>query len=82
MNISLGKNSSNIFGNGCINVGSKQPKNEPDKNQVVASKFQQRSKNKTKIERIDKLRYFGLSDEQIAEVLDLSLEVVKQVESE
>ncbi|BAY05424.1 hypothetical protein ACOWPH_04655 [Anabaena sp. PCC 7938] len=41
-----------------------------------------RSKDKNKIERIDKLRYFGLSDEQIAEVLELPLEIVKKVESD
>ncbi|HAG82639.1 MAG TPA: hypothetical protein DCL61_16125 [Cyanobacteria bacterium UBA12227] len=40
--------------------------------------FQQRSNNQTKIETIDKLRQFGLSDEQIAEALELPLEVVKQ----
>lgn len=37
--------------------------------------------NKPQIKKIDKLRYFGLSDEQIAEVLELPLEVIKQVES-
>ncbi len=31
------------------------------------------------METIDKLRQFGLSDEQIAEALELPLEVVKQV---
>jgi len=31
---------------------------------------------------VSKLRQFGLSDEQIAEVLDLPLEVVKQVDLE
>jgi hypothetical protein len=46
------------------------------------SKLQQRNKNKTKIEKIDKLRYFGLNDEQIAEVLELPLEVIKQVDIE
>lgn len=81
VNISLGDNSSNIFGNGCVNFSSKQPKNKSDKNHSINTKLQQRKKNKAQIEKIDKLRYFGLSDEQIAEVLDLPLEVVKQVES-
>ncbi|MDP5337533.1 MAG: hypothetical protein NWQ28_03035 [Nodularia sp. (in: cyanobacteria)] len=81
VNISLGNNSkinSNLIG--CINVGYKQPKTKPGKNQVVTSKFQQGSKNQTKIEIIHKLRQFGLSDEQIAEVLELPLEVIKQVD--
>lgn len=83
VNICLGDNSkinSNLIG--CINLSSKQPKNKPDKSQVVTSKFQQGRKNKTKIERIDKLRQFGLSDEQIAEVLELPLEVVQPVDLE
>jgi predicted transposase YdaD len=44
--------------------------------------LQQKSKNKTKIETIDKLRPFGLSDEQIAEALNIPLELVKQVDLE
>jgi predicted transposase YdaD len=39
----------------------------------------QRVKSKARIEAVAKLRQFGLSDEQIAEVLELPLEVVKQV---
>ena len=82
VNISLVNNSSNIFGNGCINIGSKQPKTKPDKSHSGNSKLKQRNKNKTQIEKISKLRYFGLNDEQIAEVLELPLEVIKQVVSE
>ncbi len=37
---------------------------------------------KIKIETVNKLRQFGLRDEQIAEALDLPLEVVKQVDFE
>jgi len=55
VNISL-VNNSNIFGNGCINIGSKQPKPKPDKNHSGNSKLQQRNKNKTKIEKIDILK--------------------------
>jgi predicted transposase YdaD len=62
--------------------GSEQPNTKPDKSQPATSSFQQRRQNKTKIETIDKLRQFGLSDEQIAEALELPLEVVKQVEFE
>ncbi len=82
VNISLVNNSSNIFGNGCINIGSKQPKTKSDKNHAGNSKLKQKDQNKTQIEKIDKLRYFGLNDEQIAEVLELPLEVIKQVESD
>ncbi|MFM2060449.1 MAG: hypothetical protein RLZZ507_119 [Cyanobacteriota bacterium] len=75
-------NSSNIFEISCIKVGSKQPKIKSDKNNSSNSQLKQRNKNKIQIEKVDKLRYFGLSDEQIAEALDLPLEVVKQVDSE
>ena len=54
----------------------------PDKSQPENPDLQQESKNQTKIETIDKLRQFGLSDEQIAEALDIPLEQVKQVDEE
>lgn len=76
----IGDNNSNIFGKGGIKISCKNPQNKSDKNNSIHPKFKHRKKNKTQIEKIDKLRYFGLSDEQIAEVLDLPLEVVKQVE--
>lgn len=76
----IGDNNSNIFGKGSIKISCKNPQNKSDKNNSIHPKFKHRKKNKTQIEKIDKLRYFGLSDEQIAEVLDLPLEVVKQVE--
>jgi hypothetical protein len=83
VNISLGdNNSSNIFEISCIKVGSKQPKTKSDKNHAGNSKLKQKDQNKTQIEKISKLRYFGLNDEQIAEVLELPLEVIKQVESD
>ncbi|MBS3025872.1 hypothetical protein MEN41_08730 [Dolichospermum sp. ST_con] len=83
VNISLGDNhSNNIFGKGNIKVSCKQPKTKLDKNNSSNSKLKQRKNNKTQIEKIDKLRYFGLNDEQIAEVLELPLEVIKQVESD
>ncbi|MTJ55693.1 hypothetical protein FJR38_25025 [Anabaena sp. UHCC 0253] len=83
VNISLGNNSkinSNLIG--CVNFSSKQPKTKPDKSHPGNTKLQQKNKNKTKIEKIDKLRHFGLSDEQIAEVLELPLELIKQVDIE
>jgi hypothetical protein len=76
VNISLGDNSkinSNIVG--CINVSSKQPKIKSNTNNSDTYNSPQRSNNQTKI---DKLRQFGLNDEQIAEALELPLEVVQQ----
>jgi hypothetical protein len=78
LNISFGDN--NIIG--YINVCSDRPNVTPDKSQPATPDFQQRSKNQTKIETIEKLRQFGLSDEQIASALEVPLEVVKQVDLE
>jgi hypothetical protein len=75
LNISFGN--SNIIG--YINVCSDRPTATPDENQPKTPDFQQ-AKDKAKIETIGKLRQFGLSDEQIAEVLGLTLEEVKQVD--
>ena len=73
LNITVGD--SNIIG--YINICSDQLNNTPDNSQPSTSNFQHRSKKQTKI-KIDKLRQFGLSDEQIAETLELPLDVVKQ----
>ncbi len=75
LNISFGN--SNIIG--YINVCSDRPTATPDENQPKTPHFQQ-AKDEAKIETIGKLRQFGLSDEQIAEVLGLTLEEVKQVD--
>jgi hypothetical protein len=83
-NINLGnnttiKNSSNIsYINNCSNSSTPTPA----LSQPEIPDLQPKSKNKTKIETIDKLRQFGLSDEQIAEALDIPLELVKQVNLE
>ncbi|WP_333336168.1 hypothetical protein [Microcoleus sp. BROC3] len=84
LNISLGARSFNSNNNiiGCVNMGSEEPTPTPDKSQPEIPDLQQKSKNQTKIETIDKLRQFGLSDEQIAEALDIPLELVKQVDFE
>jgi hypothetical protein len=82
VNLFLGDKSINQNIIGCINIGSKQPKTKPDKSHAGNSKLKQQDQNKTQIEKISKLRYFGLNDEQIAEVLELPLEVIKQVESD
>ncbi|MFB8790368.1 MAG: hypothetical protein U7123_16325 [Potamolinea sp.] len=74
--ISFGEKSINNINTeiiGCIQVGSEQPTATPDKSQP---------KNQTNIELINKLRKFGLSDEQIAAALELPLEAVKQVDLE
>ncbi len=70
-NVSFGNN--NIFG--YINICPDRPATT-DESQSKTSKFP------TKIDTVSKLRQFGLSDEQIAEALDLPLEVVKQVNLE
>jgi hypothetical protein len=83
-NINLGnkntfKNTNKIsYINNCSNPSNPTP----DESQPETPDLQEESKNQTKIETIDKLRQFGLSDEQIAEALDLPLEQVKQVDLE
>ncbi|MEZ2320470.1 MAG: hypothetical protein ACBR15_15865 [Microcoleus sp.] len=67
---------SNIIG--CINVSSDQPISTQNESQSQTSDFQ-RVKHKARIQAVGKLRLFGLSDEQIAEALELPLDVVKQV---
>lgn len=76
LNISFGNKSISSVNNniiGCLNVGSEQPTATPDKSQP---------KNQTNIEIINKLRQFGLSDEQIAQALEIPLETVKQMDLE
>ncbi|MFB2922529.1 hypothetical protein [Aerosakkonema funiforme] len=70
-------NSNNLIG--CVNFSSDRPNSTPDKSQPENPNFQQKKNSLIKMKKIDKLRQFGLSDEQIADVLDLPLEVVKQV---
>ena len=84
LNISLGTRSFNSNNNiiGCVNMGSEQPTPTPDESQPETPESQQKTKKQTKIETIDKLRQFGLSDEQIGEALDIPLEQVKQVDLE
>ncbi|MEG4852806.1 hypothetical protein QUB10_18195 [Microcoleus sp. B5-D4] len=82
-NITLGKN--NKFQNNRIsyvNNCSTPSTPTPDESQPETADLQEESKNQTKIETIDKLRQFGLSDEQIAAALDIPLEQVKQVDLE
>jgi len=76
------KNNQKIIGISYINNCPSPSTPTPDQSQPEIPELQQKSKNKTKIETIDKLRQFGLSDEQIAEALDIPLELVKQVDLE
>jgi hypothetical protein len=77
LNIYIGN--SNMIG--YINVCSDRPTATPDENQPKTPDFEQ-AKDEAKIEKIGKLRQFGLSDDQIAEVLGLTLDQVQQVDSE
>ncbi|MEG4842610.1 hypothetical protein [Microcoleus sp. B9-D4] len=76
-------NSNNIEGdsntinyiNGCSELSTPTP----DKSQPPTPDYQDGT-NQVKIEMVGKLRLLGLKDEQIAGVLGLTLEVVKQID--
>lgn len=76
------KNNQKIIGINYINNCPNPSTPTADESQSETPDLQEENKNQTKIETIDKLRQFGLSDEQIAEALDLPLEQVKQVDLE
>jgi hypothetical protein len=78
-NLNINFGNSNIMG--YINICFDRPAATPEKSQPVTPDFQQ-GKYQTKIETVGKLRQFGLSDEQIAELLGLRLDEVKQVDSD
>ena len=73
-------NNSNYSENSSTNLSHKQTQTEINSSHMSNAKFQQYNKNK--IKKINKLREFGLNDEQISEVLELHLAIVKQVEVE
>ncbi|NEP61823.1 MAG: hypothetical protein F6K31_33540 [Symploca sp. SIO2G7] len=80
LNISFGDKSISSINNniiGCMNVSSEHPYESREQSQSATSTFQHYSNNQSKL-KIDKLRQFGLSDAQIAEALELPLEMVKQ----
>ncbi len=88
VNISLGnkntgnKNNVNI---GYINNCSDASASTPDESQPATPDLQPQSNNYTAIaiiELIDKLRQFGLTDQQIAEALNLPLNEVDRVDLE
>jgi hypothetical protein len=70
---------SNIIG--YINVCSDRPAATPEKSQPATPEFEQ-GKYQAKIETVSKLRQIGLSDEQIAKLLGLEFDEVKQVNSD
>jgi hypothetical protein len=81
LNINFGDRTTNFdkshtinYINGC----SEQPNPTPDKSQPATPDYQD-STNQLKIEMVGKLRQLGWRDEQIAEVVGLALEVVKQI---
>ena len=88
VNISLGnkntgnKNNVNIgYTHNCPDASA----STPDESQPATPDFQQQSNNYTGlaiIELIDKLRQFGLTDEQIAEALNLPLNELDRVDLE
>jgi hypothetical protein len=82
LNINFGDRTTN-FGNSntinYINGCSELPTPTSDKSQPATPKYQDGT-NQVKIEMVGKLRQLGLKDEQIAEVLGLALEVVKQMD--
>jgi len=82
LNINFGDRTTN-FGNSntinYINGCSELPTPTPDKSQPATPDYQDGT-NQVKIEMVGKLRQLGLKDEQIAEVLGLALEVVKQMD--
>jgi hypothetical protein len=82
LNINFGDRTTN-FGNShtinYINGCSDQPNPTPDKSHPSTADYQDGT-NQVKIEMVGKLRQLGLKDEQIAEVLALASEVVKQID--
>lgn len=83
LNINFGDRNTTNFGDSntvnYINGCSELPTPTPDKSQPPTPDYQA-STNQVKIEMVGKLRQLGLKDEQIAEVLGLALEVVKQID--
>ncbi len=83
LNINFGDRNTTIFWDShtinYINGCSELPTSTPDKSRSETPDFQD-STNQVKIEMVGKLRQLGLRDEQIAEVVGLALEVVKQID--
>ncbi len=69
----------NIIGIGCINNCPDSSPAPPDNGDLETSESPDSNNNHLNLETINKLRLFGLSDEQIAEALGVSVEVVQQI---
>jgi len=76
--LSLGEKSINNNVIGCVNFGNDESNNNSNKNKVKTTR-RRKSKEITKIQ---KLKAKGLSDEEIAEILEVNLELVKAIEIE
>lgn len=74
------KNNQKIIGISYINNCPESSTPTPDKSQPENP--ESHGNDRANIETIEKLRQFGLSDEQIAEALNIPLEQLKQVDSE
>ena len=70
----------NIISIGCISSCPDSSTPTSEKSEPLTPDSQQQSNNQIKIETIDKLRKFGLSDEQIAEALEIPLDMLNQVD--
>lgn len=82
LNINLGNNNTTFQNSkeiNYINICPDNPILSSNKSQPSTVNTKTR-KNKVNMESINKLRLFGLNNEQIAEALNLSLEVVNQVD--
>jgi hypothetical protein len=83
LNINLGDRNNTNFGHSntinYINACSEIPTTTPDKSQPPTPDDQDGT-NQVKIEMVGKLRQLGLSNEQIADVVGLALEVVKKID--
>jgi DNA-binding transcriptional regulator YiaG len=76
---SINNNNNNISDNiiGSINIGSEHPKSTLDKSELKRDYSLQNKQ----IAKIKKLRKCGLGEEEIAELLEISLELVKNIET-
>jgi len=82
-NLSLGEQgniNSSVNGHviGCVNFGNDESNNNSNKNKVKTTR-RRKSKEITKIK---KLKAKGLSDEDIADILEVNLELIKAIEIE
>lgn len=73
------KSTQNVVGIGCIKLDSEQDYSDSKSSNSTEPESQYQKNNQTKIETINKLRKFGLSDEQIAESLNITLDLMNQI---